>query len=553
MKKLISILLAAVMLFAITAPAASAVNAYEYLPIVYIRGNGELLYYPDGTVLVADFASLPSDGLGIEKDQIVDAVVNILKPFVLEGMLFDNWDNYGRAIYDEIKPLFPDAGLDGNGNPLKGTGIAADQQALKERLPFSPWEYQNGYDYPFLYDWRISPMDYVDELDAFIEQILKTTGKKQVNIWARCMGGGLMSAYLAKYGYKKQVKNAVFAQVLSNETTVISKAFSGQIEFDAKTMEKYTAQLDFLGHTGEGVGFAFPELLNEIVFKTMDFFNQINVTDKALDGIEDLYAKLYKALVPSLCHAMGMATQANYWTLVAEEDMDAALNLMFGKEGSELRTKYAGLISKIQAYRELVAKDMKGFYDGLVKNGIHFGFLANYGFLNAPMTKDSDILSDALVSLEHATFGATTAKIGKTLSEDYISSRIAEGKGKYISPDKKVDLSTAYSPDTTWVVKNGHHNNFGLPFNSILYAFLNGTKETVDSIGMPQYQVYDYETNTVSAMNEENCPDLEFMTISTEKPTTETRLVAFMRFFTMLFELITKLFRGELDFSNLLG
>lgn len=553
MKKLISVLLVAMMLFAVTAPAASAVNDYEYLPTVYIRGNGELLYYPDGTVLVADFESFPLGESGLEKDAIVDAVVNILKPFVLEGMLFDNWDNYGRAIYDEIKPLFPDAGLDGDGNPTKGTGISASQQDLKNRLPFSRWEYDNGYEYPFFYDWRLSPCDYVDELHEFIKNIMKTTGKKQVNIWARCLGGGLMSAYLAKYGHEGHIKNVMFGQVLSNETTVISKIFSGQVEFDAKLMEKYTAQLDFLGHTGEGVGFALPELLSEIVFKTMDFFNQINVSDKVLDGVEDLYERLYKALIPSLCHAMGMATQANYWTLVAEEDMDAALNLMFGKEGSELRTKYAGLIAKIQLYREMVSGDMKGFYDGLVANNIHFGFLASYGFLNAPMTKDADLLSDALVSLEHATFGATTAKIGKTLSEDYINGRIAEGKGKYISADRQVDLSTAYSPDTTWVVKNGHHNNFDKPFDAIRRAFLNGTKETVDSIGVAQYQVYDYDTNTVSPMTEENCGELEFMTISTEKPTTQTRLAAFMKFFTMLLNLISRLFKGELDFSNLLG
>lgn len=553
MKKLISILLVTVMLFAVMAPAVSAVNAYEYLPTIYIRGNGEELYYPDGTRLVASFDDLSLGGEegGIDKDTIVETAVNILKPFVMEGMVFDKWDNYGKAIYDEIKPLFPDAGLDGNGNPLKGTGISASQQDLKNRLPHSVWEYNNKRDYPFFYDWRLSPYDYVDELHTFILQIMDKTEKDKVNIWARCLGGGLLSAYLQKYGHLGHVKNVIFGQVLSNETTVISKAFSGQIEFNAKLVERYAGQLDYLGNSGEGVGFVFSDLLYEIVFKTMDFFNQINVTDKALDEIEALYARLYKALVPALCHAVGIATQVNYWTGVAEEDMDAALDLMFGKEGSELRTKYAGLIAKIQMYRENVSGNLKGFYDGLTANKIHFGFVANYGMLNAPMTKDADLLSDSLVSLEHGAFGATCAKIGKTLSDDYINARVAEGKGKYISPDKQVDLSTAYSPDTTWVVKNAHHDNFDAPFMGILRAFLNGTKETVESIGAPRYQIYDYNTKKVSAMTEENCGELEFMSLPEEKPTTETRVVSFMRFFTMILEFFRRLFSGNFDFSDL--
>ena len=49
MKKLISILLVAAMLFAAMAPMASATD--ENLPIIYIRGNGETIYDADGNVL----------------------------------------------------------------------------------------------------------------------------------------------------------------------------------------------------------------------------------------------------------------------------------------------------------------------------------------------------------------------------------------------------------------------------------------------------------------------------------------------------------------------
>ena len=144
MKKFLALFLAILMIVS-AVPVASAVNAYEYLPTIYIRGSGEGLYYPDGTPLVATFEQLSFGGEegGIDKDVIVETAVNILKPFVLEGMLFNDWDNYGRAVYEEIKPLFPDSGLDENGNPMKGTGVSKDRQALKESLPYSSWEYNH--------------------------------------------------------------------------------------------------------------------------------------------------------------------------------------------------------------------------------------------------------------------------------------------------------------------------------------------------------------------------------------------------------------------------
>jgi len=554
MKKIISVILVTVMLFAVTAPAASAANAIEKLPIIYIRGNGEALYDKDGNKLAAEISDISFDESGIDKDVIVETAVNILKPFVLEGMLFDKWDNYGRVIYDEISPLFVNAGLDENGNPKNGTGPAASQiDFCDNRLAHSAWELNNNSEYPFTYDWRLSPYDHLERLHTFITNIMKATGKSQVCIYARCMGGSLLKAYLDEYGHLGHVKNVLFCDVLSNETTVISKAFSGQVEFDAKLVERYAGQLDFCGRVGQGVGFVFSDLLNEIVIKTMDFFNQINVTDKALDGVEDLYNRLYKALIPAICHAAGIATQVNYWSFVSEADMDAALELMFGKEGSELRIKYAGLIEKIQRYRENISKDLDGFYDEIEENNVHYGFVAKYGFLNAPFTADADLHSDALVSLTHATYGATTAPVGKTLSEDYIAQRVSEGNGKYISADKQVDLSTARSPETTWVFKNAHHNVFTV-YMGLIRGFLNGTNETAETLSDGvNFMVYDYDTNTYAPMTEENCGELEFMTRPTEEPTVATRLVSFMRFFTMILNFFKKLFSGTLDFSNIFG
>lgn len=198
MKRIISLFLVTIMLFAVMAPMATASAANERTPIVYIRGNGDGLYYPDGTLCVAQFEDLSLGGDDGEsgKDAIVEAVVNILKPFVLEGMMFDQWDNYGRAIYEELKPLFPDAGLDYNGNPTKGTGVHPQTMANSIAASQSAYNYNVNGQYAFAYDWRLSPYDHVERLDAYVNQVLAITGQKQVSMYARCMGGSVLMAYL---------------------------------------------------------------------------------------------------------------------------------------------------------------------------------------------------------------------------------------------------------------------------------------------------------------------------------------------------------------------
>lgn len=344
--------------YGFTAPCASAAGnkVRDLTPIVYIRGNGEPIYDSEGNEIPVEVDDLFNDEIvseedGITKEKLIESCVNILLPFLTEGMLMDKWDTYSQAIYEEFSPLFEKATLDCNGNPQYGTAVSAEELAKSEynaaNIDFKNpsvlgWCRTGQYD--FCYDWCLSPYDHVDRLHEYILTVMDTTNSDGICIAARCMGGGLLNAYLEKYGLLGHVKNVLFSDTLSNEATVISKIFSGQIEFDATLLERYAGQLDFCGQTGDGVGFKFGEVLYEIVFKSMSFFNQIGATDSVLGGVEDLYEKLYKALIPALLHATGMATQINYWTEINENDIDAALDLVFGKEGTEYRVKYAGLI-----------------------------------------------------------------------------------------------------------------------------------------------------------------------------------------------------------------
>lgn len=549
MKKLLSLILVTVMLFAVTAPVSSAADGYEKLPVIYIRGNGETIYNADGEVIEDfDLASLGGEGEdAVTRDKIVETCANILLPFLTEGLIMDKWDNYGKAIYEELAPLFKDSALDENGEASNGSGVSPSRLASSEAASNRDTKNYNLYDYSFCYDWRLSPYDHVERLHTYVENVMDATQKDQVCIVARCFGGSLLMAYLEQYGHLGHVKNAVFSDVLSNGTTVISKSFSGKIDFESDDVQRYLAQLDYCAQLDVGVGFSITGLVGDIVFKTVDLFNQVGIVDDALGGIENLYEKLYKALIPAVCFASGIVTQPNYWTCVYEEDFDEAINLIFGEKDSELYTKYSGLIKKITDYRERVTQKLPTLYKTFESYGIHIGTIGKYGYLNAPFTEGVNEPSDALVSLQDSTFGATCADVGETLTESQL-----EGKDpKYISPDKMVDVSTCVFPETTWVIKNAHHDFFG-EFEGIILDFCRNTNWTVNSEGAaPQFIVFDENNRKWEKMTEENSADYDWISLPTEKPTTESRLVSFMRWLTTIFETIVAFLKGT--FSLELG
>lgn len=547
MKKLISILLVVLMLVPMTTVAFAA-DLNEQTPIIYIRGNGEPLYNADGERIAAEIEDISLGGDDSEDsdttETIIETSVNILLPFAIEGLLMDKWDNYGKVIYEEFSPLFEEAILDGNGNPKNGTGphpdVLANSQAQSHINKGADGTF-DMYDYSFTFDWRLDPYEHVEALHQHIKNILAATGEKQVSLVSRCLGGAIINAYLDVHGSEKLVKNVVYTETMSNGADLISKGFSGQLEFDAIAVQRYAGQMLHCGETGYGTGISVPGLAGEIVSRTVDLLTQVDVTGTILDDVGRLYERLYKALVPALFHSLGQGSQPIYWTCVKDEDFDLALDVMFGEKGTEGREYYAGLIKKVTYYREHITAKLPELYNKFTEEyGVHFGVVSKYGYINDPVTEGRNDLSDGLVSLKDASFGATTAKAGSTLSNEYIEKRIAEGKGKYISADKEVDTSTSFFADTTWVVKNVHHNIFAT-------EFCRGTNVTVEGSSYPRFTVYDEFSKTWAPMTEDNCADFSFMSSPTEKPTLQTKLMALLRFVAALFKLFAKILRGEVS------
>ena len=121
MKKLVSVFLALVMMFTTLTPICSvSASAASYkqldIPVVRIFGDGEPLYNKDGE-MIFHFSEMLSIGGSIENEQLYSSVINVVMPFLIEGLGTGNFDNYYDALEKEIGELFAEARLDENGNP----------------------------------------------------------------------------------------------------------------------------------------------------------------------------------------------------------------------------------------------------------------------------------------------------------------------------------------------------------------------------------------------------------------------------------------------------
>ncbi len=562
MKKVIALTLCLIMMFSCAVPAFAS-SAVEHIPIITLRGDGTQIYVPDETAENGERNIWGDAFTSIEGGDIKESVVTVLEPFLMEGLLQDKWDNYYQAFYDEIAPIFEELRMDGNGDPQYNSGLGKDDlknnatSCLYNNASWQGGKYDAS-DYTFRYDWRLDPAVVAEELHQYILQVMKSTGKKKVALAGNCLGGSFILAYLQKYGTQGHIKNVFFNATVGNGSVVLTDAFCGDINLDFKALQRFTYQnVDPDSDTFAGLFDTMP-ILNEVILSSYDLLSQTGVLDRLGLTFDQLYQKIYEGLVPRLAIAI-FATMPGYWTVVETEKYEEAKAFVFGKEGDERYEEYKGLITKLDNYYNNVSSKKAEIIEACRAAGVHFGASAKYGVQMYPFVKSQNQLSDEMVDLENASFGATVAPdVFSTLPDSHIQKAISAGNGKYISPDKQIDASTSLFKDSLWIMKNVVHNNWTKD-DKLIEEFSRHTEFNVnDDPDFPQFMILlpdtiqkdpetgknDNDTGTIVPMTEENCHLTlwdEMPEDAKEKPTVISRLMSFFRWLTAMFKYILHL------------
>lgn len=527
MKKFISVILTAIILLSIASPAACAVSSggITQTPVIFIRGASRNLYESD-EVISDETRIFPLDvDLGAH-------ISNVLKPCLealAMGFVTDNFDSYCDELYNACAPLYENVILDKNGEASDGSGDGTN--VYKFDRPRKTSDY-GLWDYDFGFDLRLSPLEIADDLKIYIDLVKEATGKDKVALVGRCFGGNVISAYLEKYTEHAIENVETVIMYISSTVGVdfIGALFAGKIELNPDNVDR------FVEYVSNDMGVIEDKDMQSLITATVDLLNYAKVLGLGTDALQYIIDNVKDNLVPRLALA-SYGTFPSYWSMVPTEYFDDAKTMIFsGKED-----EYAGLIAKIDEYHNTVQLNYKETMLYLDSKGVSINVIAKYNLPVIPLYEGADAQSDFIAETRDVTFGATTAPLDETLSEDYIASL---EDTKYVSPDLKIDASTCLFPDRTWFIKDLYHFDFPVTCNSLLAAIVNsnGQLTVFDDEAYPQYLVYDTEADTLTPVTG---TDKE----RPEKGSNEERFSILIRFFTAIMNFFTKLFNGELDLS----
>lgn len=514
MKKTISILLTLILMFSMAVPAFAA--DYDEKPTIYVTGaQTNDLYAADGTRIYPQ----DTDEMAILKEAIVPCVKKLIP-----GLLTGDYEEYAQEFYNYFMEAYGTIGLDKNGEASNGSHpqyTIYNCGVPKKTSGYGEWDYR------FWYDWRISPITAAEELKIYVDMVKEATGESKVNLMGRCYGANVIQAYITLYPEHAlaNVDDIAYLSSSIDGIDMLGSVFTGDFEFEDQAIENF---LDFFVNNE---GLIEDAEMSLFILTFVEMFNEIKMLGLTGDAVEALIDQLKYDLIPLILKD-SFGSMPAYWSMVPADQYEKARAFVF--DGCE--DTYAGLIEKIDNYYYNVQVKTEDTLLSLSEQGIDFYIVSKYNFPDYPLFKGATAQSDGNTVVTRQSFGATTADYGEVLSDKYINSL---EDTKYLSPDHKIDASTCLFPETSYFVKDLHHDSFPYSINIFAMNLMNH-EATVSGGEYSQYLNYVgwYDPMVpVEGLDEDGT--------KAEEP----KQMIFIRFFTVLLNFITKILKGEFEFS----
>jgi len=487
--KLISVLLALIMLSALFTPAfAYAADSGEALPLICLPGFAAIpIVANDGQANETNVFPPGLDSLG----NITSKLTDILRGIGTTEPLF-------TAINAVLEPLL----CDEKGTPLD-TGITVksfDSSFAGYGFDDGLWDYTRAYGvlsgrkigadkvYLYSFDWRLDVLEAGNGLAEFIDKVLAETGAGKVNIVASSMGASVAYSYAAQNDAhaKAKVNNLIMANSAIKGTSLIGDLFKGDFFITAAGLAGLAGSLtdsnDFLYMLAQ-------TLVHTLLWGVKATNLENNAILKQLR--EDFYAQ---TAIPIFANFTGL------WSMIPDEDADEAFAFMFPK-GADPEVK-----AKILEYYALRAQ-AEDVLSGLMDAGVKLAVISNYGSNMLPVVKTDSIHSDTVIDTKYTSLGATCSSLNGTLPKGYTQARACCGYD-HVSPDNAIDASTCMFADITWFIKNlGHNAPYAVgekPVDLIMWLLESEEQQYVwSNEDFPQFLSYDKKTGGMKPVGQD--------------------------------------------------
>jgi hypothetical protein len=480
MKKAIRKIISFVLIFTLTASSAallSSVKTGAYpgrVPVIFISGEGTEIgiKQDDGKYRILKYQ--------VDTDKIKKAFLD--DPSVIVKASFtQDWTEFSDILADVLIDTFGEFALDENGEPTNGSEstFKYNKRTLKNNFTNPN---ASLYSYGYSYDWRLSPYENMEGLRQYIDDVLEATGCNEYVLYSRCEGGCLSLLYYDMYK-DNRISDLILSHTALLGLAPIGEAFSGNIKIDPEAVERLLYETDL------GINYELTDnitLTDDLIRQVLKVLIVIYGADMFCFVSTNAYQHIYDYVNEKILKYT-FGSFPGYWAMVEEQYYEQAKKSVFAGE----EEKYAGMIEKIDRYYNNITVRTDEILDEMEANGIRICNIIKYGKQICPGVPEADILSDQLVKVPLASFGATTSPITSKFSDKYIQEEEAKGNGKYISPDKQINSATCKYRDTTWYVKNVGHKFNPKCIEPLVFAIANDHESTVFTYeDYPQYLFY---------------------------------------------------------------
>ena len=474
MKKVISVLLAVLLTFSVSAASFSSYATDKCgcgkTPIVYVTGFAM-------TDLVANPGTDEQYNVFMPETSAIIATVAQLVVPAISLKITGDYDAFGRSLGKALNYMMKDAACDDNGDPLN------ENVDVKFRVDPSA---EHGYrcDNRFNYDWREDVFEIAAELNDYIEETKELTRHDKVVLKGESMGGAVVMTYLKEYGYDS-VDTVIMQSSAFNGITLMGGLFTGDLNIKADSVINYVGNF-IEGNDPMTVLYRFLyRALSGFVFGPVS-----GVLDRVfVESKEALYEESLRDLFGNI---------PGIWTFVPNESYEQAKDYMLDENEN------AALIKKLDAYHYGVMDSTKEILDEALAHGMKLAIVSNYGKAAVPVLTNDGYQSDFLIDTARASLGATCADFGTAFADGYTQS-VADGHN-HVSCDNAIDASTCMYPEYTWFIKDMMHTWYTAGYYDFTWWLAqHGTQPTVsDSVDYPQFLYNDQTNRTVVPLTVEN-------------------------------------------------
>ena len=318
--------------------------------------------------------------------------------------------------------------------------------------------------YVFACDWRQSHLQNIGRLNAFIQDVKALSGHEKVSLFAVSHGGQLATTYFTYYGGAGIDRVVMHSPAIRGSRLVVDLLEEDDFVFDL---------------------ISALEVLTVVLQRELPIAQRIH--NVSMEQLNDIVVRILRTHMTPLFLKFG-----SFWDLVPQDQYE------------RMKKKYLDPVKNA----DIIARADKMHYDmmpkaantlrRMQKAGVKIAIVSGH---DVPLVSGNQINADLIIDVESIT-GAKTLPTNSTKRfTKPCGTSCGNTAHQHISPNRRIDASSAYLPEHTWFFNKQYHAMGAWDvYTSGLYCKFLFTDEIADIRTNPEYPQFRDSSNPSDAL-----------------------------------------------------